>query len=117
MPFYHRAKGVCVEVHTGLFPPRDKLANLAAFNCENIAAESRLSLLNEIPVMRLSTELQIIYTASHCALGLMDLKREGGLFALLDIIYILRQAQRDVRWNLIFKWVQSSVAATLCICC
>jgi hypothetical protein len=112
MPFYHCAKGVWVEVHTGLFPPREKVANLAAFNCENIAAESRLSLLNEIPVMRLSTELQIIYTASHWASGLMDLKREGGLFALLDMIYILRKAQRDVRWNLIFKWVQSSVAAT-----
>jgi Uncharacterised nucleotidyltransferase len=109
MPFYHCAKGVWVEVHTGLFPPREKLANLAAFNSETIAAESRRSLLNEIPVMRLSTELQIIYTASHWALGL---KREGGLFALLDTIYILRQAQRDVRWNLIFKWVQSSVAAT-----
>ena len=37
---------------------------------------------------------------------------KGDVFALLDIIYILRKAQRDVRWNLIFKWVQSSVAAT-----
>jgi Uncharacterised nucleotidyltransferase len=112
MPFYHRGKDVWVEVHRGLFPPGHKLAKLPVFSPGNIAAESRLSSLKEIPVMRLSPELQIVYTASHWVLDLMGLKREGGLFGLLDIIYLLGRAQEDIRWNLILNWVQDSVAGT-----
>jgi hypothetical protein len=59
--------------------------------------------------MRLSTELQIVYTASHWAL---ELKREGGLFALLDIIYLLRRAHQSIRWDTILNWIQDSVAGT-----
>jgi hypothetical protein len=59
--------------------------------------------------MRLSTELQIVYTASHWAL---ELKREGGLFALLDIIYLLRRAHQNIRWDTILNWIQDSVAGT-----
>jgi len=76
MPFYHRGKDVWVEVHRGLFPPGHKLAKFPVFSPGNIAAESRLSSLKEIPVMRLSPELQIVYTASHWVLDLMGLKRE-----------------------------------------
>jgi hypothetical protein len=109
MPFYHSGKNVWVEVHRGLFPPSYKLAALPVFSPRNITAESRLSTLKEIPVMRLSVELQIVYTASHWAL---ELKPEGGLFALLDIIYLLRRAEHDIHWNLIFNWIEGSVAAT-----
>ncbi len=112
MPFFHPSRGVWVEVHRGLFPFREKLARLPVFSRENIAAESKLSLLKETPVMRLSAELQVVYTASHWALGLMDLKYEGGLFGLLDIVYILRGSQQNIRWDLIFNWVGRSVAAT-----
>lgn len=59
--------------------------------------------------MRLSTELQIVYTASHWAL---ELKREGGLFALLDIIYLLKRTSDPIRWEAIFNWVDHSVAGT-----
>jgi hypothetical protein len=109
MPFYHHGKDVWVEVHRGLFPHKSQLAKAPVFSPQNITAESRPSLLKGIPVMRLSTELQIVYTASHWAL---DLKRKGGLFPLLDIIYLLRRAQQNIRWDEIFKWVQDSVAAT-----
>ena len=63
-------------------------------------------------VKRFTPELQIVYTASHWALGLIDLKHRGGLFALLDTIFILRGAQQDLRWKIIFDWVRNSVAAT-----
>jgi hypothetical protein len=109
MPFYHQGKDVWVEVHRGLFPHNSQLAMLPIFSRQNITAELRPSLLNGIPVMRLSTELQIVYTASHWAL---DLKRKGGLFPFLDIIYLLRRAQQNICWDAIFKWVQGSVAAT-----
>jgi hypothetical protein len=109
MPFYHRDKGVWVEVHRGLFPPGNPLAKLPVFGARNIEAELRPSWLKGIPVLRLSTELQIVYTASHWAL---ELKRRGGLFALLDIIFLLKRARQDIRWDAIFNWVQDSVAGT-----
>ena len=109
MPFYHPGKNVWVEVHRGLFPPKSALARLTMFSPQNITAELRASWLNGIPVMRLSTELQIVYTASHWA---FELKRRGGLFPFLDIIYLLRKAQLKIRWEAILKWVEDSVAAT-----
>jgi hypothetical protein len=30
----------------------------------------------------------------------------------VDIIYLLRRAQQNIRWDAIFEWVQGSVAAT-----
>jgi hypothetical protein len=59
--------------------------------------------------MRLSTELHIVYTASHWAL---ELKRAGGVFGLLDIVYLLKSAPQNIRWDAIRNWVQDSVAGT-----
>jgi Uncharacterised nucleotidyltransferase len=109
MPFYHRDSHVWVEVHRGLFPPSNKLSQLLVFSPANISAELRPSWMKGVPVMRLSTELQIVYTASHWAL---ELKREGGLFGLLDIIYLLKRAPHNIRWDAILNWVQGSVAGT-----
>lgn len=109
MPFYHRLKGVWVEVHRGLFPASNELARLPVFSPSNITAELKPCRLKGIPVMRLSTELQLVYTASHWS---MELKREGGLFALLDIIYLLRQGKKHIRWDVILNWVQDTVAGT-----
>jgi hypothetical protein len=109
MPFYHRESGVWVEIHRGLFPPADPLAHLPVFGGENIRAERRPSWLSGIPVMRLSTELQIVYTASHWA---VELKRKGGFFALLDIIYLLKKTSHPIRWETILNWVEHSVAGT-----
>ena len=109
MPFYHGERGVWVEVHRGLFPPSNELAQLPVFSPGNIRAELRPSWLRGIPVMRLSTELQIVYTASHWAL---ELKRAGGVFGLLDIVYLLKRAPQNIRWDAIRNWVQNSVAGT-----
>ena len=112
MPFYHAPTGVWVEVHRGIFPQASKLSALPVFSRENIEAESILCRVEGMAVKRLTPELQIIYTASHWALGLIDLKQRGGLFALLDTIFILRGAQECLRWNVVFDWVKDSVAAT-----
>ena len=109
MPFYHRERGVWVEVHRGLFPPSNELAQSPVFSPGNIRAELRPSWLRGIPVMRLSTELQIVYTASHWAL---ELKRAGGCFGLLDIVYLLKRSPSLIRWDAIFNWVKDSVAGT-----
>src|SRR6185295_3791133 len=112
MPFYHAPTGVWVEVHRGIFPQASKLSALPVFSRENIEAESILCRVEGMAVKWLTPELQIVYTASHWALGLIDLKQRGGLFALLDTIFILRGAQQCLRWNVVFDWVEDSVAAT-----
>ena len=112
MPFYHPPSGVWVEVHRGLFPRASRLSALPVFSRDNIATESRLCRHEGIAVKRLTPELQIVYTASHWALGLIDLKHRGGLFALLDTIFILRGTQQNLRWKVILDWVGDSVAAT-----
>ena len=106
MPFYHPPTGVWVEIHHGLFPQASRLSALPVFSRDNIAAESRLCQLDGIAVKRFTPELQIVYTASHWALGLIGLKHRGGLFAFLDTIFILRGAQQGLRWKMIFDWVR-----------
>ena len=76
MPFYHSKRDVWVEVHSGLFPLTRKLGHMPVFSLDNVKAQSKLSSFNDVPVMRLSPELQIVYTASHRAL---ELRRAGGV--------------------------------------
>jgi putative nucleotidyltransferase-like protein len=109
MPWFHPQKGVWVEVHRALFPPGSRLGKSMAFSSRNIKAELRPSCFEGRAVMRLSPELQIVYTASHWA---QELKCEGGLFGLLDIIYLLRGTQHILQWGTILDWVQGSVVGT-----
>lgn len=105
MPFYHPAMGVSVEVHRDLFPAREEVGRLPVFSGETVRSESILTSFEDMSVIRLSPELQMVYTASHWALKLIGLKHAGGLFAFLDTIFILRGAQQGLRWKVIFDWV------------
>jgi hypothetical protein len=98
MPFYHSKRDVLVEVHRGLFPSTSKLGHMPVFSLDNVKAQSKLSSFNNIPVMRLSPELQIVYTASHWGL---ELRRAGGVLELIDIIYLLARvpATRSMELN------------------
>jgi hypothetical protein len=78
-----------------------------AFSSRNIKGELRPSDFEGRKVMRLSQELQIIHTASHWA---QMLNCEAGVFGLVDIIYLLREARQSLEWTTIFDWVQGSVA-------
>ena len=109
VPWFHPQKGVWVEVHRALFPPDSRLGKSMAFSSRNIKRELRPSYFEGRKVKRLSAELQIIHTASHWA---QELKCEGGLFGLLDIIYLLRESRQTLEWNTILDWVQGSVAGT-----
>jgi hypothetical protein len=56
--------------------------------------------------MRLSDEFQLTYTASHWA---QQLNWRGGVFGLLDIVYLLRKARQRLQWDKILNWVGDSV--------
>jgi hypothetical protein len=108
-PWFHPQKGVWVEVHRTLFPPDSRLGKSLAFSSQNIKAELRPSCFEGRAVIRLSPELQIVYTASHWA---HELNCEGGLLGLLDTIYLLARTQQILQWDRILNWVQDSVVGT-----
>lgn len=58
--------------------------------------------------MRSSPELQIVYIAAHWA---RDLRRIGGMIAMLDMLYLLSQAGPIVRWDRLVPWLEGSAAA------
>jgi hypothetical protein len=109
MPWFHPRKGIWVEVHRCLFPPDSKLGRSVAFSTRNIGAELRPSYFDGRQVMRLSAELQIIYTTSHWA---QKLRGEGGLFGLLDVVCLLSGTGQALKWQRILDCVQGSIVAT-----
>jgi hypothetical protein len=108
-PFFHQEKHVWVEIHHALFSTERRAASASVFSRENLAAQSRPSRFQGIEVRRLSFELQLVYLASHWA---QDFARVGGLVALVDTIYLLKQAGPDFSWEWLLRAVNGSIPAT-----
>lgn len=109
-PFFHPWRKLWLEVHRALFSVRSPVGSDRVFSVDNVkAARVRAELRGRL-VNRLSDELQIIYVASHWAYG-SGFVRVGGMVAMLDMIYLLRNA-RSVRWEQILDWLDGSVACT-----
>jgi hypothetical protein len=108
-PFFHQEKQVWVEVHHALFSTERRAGSATVFSRENLAAQSRPSRFQGMEVRRLSLELQLVYLASHWA---QDFTRIGGLVALADTIYLLKQAGTDFSWEWILRAVNRSIPAT-----
>ena len=106
-PFYHSQTQVWVEVHHGLFPGWSLVGSDKVFSIDTIRAERRPAEFRGRLVNRLSNELQIVYLASHWALGF---QRLGGMVAMVDMIYLLKRA-RSIRWNRVLEWLDGAVAA------
>ena len=107
-PFYHPRRDVWVEIHRRLLPRSTKSTQSGVFSLENVAKELRLSQFQGRAVRRLSDELQIIYTSAHWA---QQLQTNGGLMAMLDIVYIIKHAGHRLDWSKIIGRVKLSPAA------
>jgi hypothetical protein len=113
MPFVHPQRGVWVEVHRGLFPASTRVGSDRVFGCDHLKTQLRPSAFQGKQVTRLSDELQIVYIASHWA---FDFQAIGGMVAMLDLIYLLKNSKEEVRWDQILDWLDGSVASTyLCL--
>lgn len=108
IPFLHPVRGLWVEVHWGLFPPRIPVGADRVFSLDHVRSQCQPSSFRGRAVMRLSPELQIVYIAAHWA---RDLRRIGGLVAMLDVLYLLRQTGAMVRWDQLLTWLEGSAAA------
>ena len=107
-PMRHPDTGIWVEVHRKLFSSNSEVSSEWVFGPQNLRAERIATECQGRPVNRFSDELQLVYIATHWALGFM---RVGGVVAMLDLIYLLRNS-RAIRWERIFKWLDDSCAAT-----
>jgi Uncharacterised nucleotidyltransferase len=109
MPFLHPQHGIWVEVHRGLFPSSTTLATTRVFSHQHLTRQLRPSTFQGRPVTRLSDALQIVYIAAHWA---FEFKSIGGMLAMLDLIYLLKQTQEAIDWEAMFDWLDGSIAAT-----
>ena len=101
-PVLHPRTKVCVELHTGLFPPSQGL-DRGPFSPAALRGERRPSTLDGRPVFRLSPELQIPYIASHWAL---DFVPAAGARALLDMVLLLRGEADRLDWARLLGWLE-----------
>jgi hypothetical protein len=108
-PFYHEEKEVWVEVHHALLSPRRQASKARIFQPENLRMQLRLSDFRGRQVRRLSSELQLVYLATHWA---QDFQRVGGMVAVVDTIYLLKHAQHELCWQRIVDSVRGSVAGS-----
>jgi hypothetical protein len=109
-PVRHPETRVCVELHTGLFPPLYGLDRAGPFALATLREERRASSFAGRPVGRLSPELQVLYIASHWAL---DFVPTAGARALLDMALLLR-AEPGLDWGRVAGWLEDPrVAAHL----
>jgi Uncharacterised nucleotidyltransferase len=108
MPFYHPQRGVWVEVHRGLVSSRRRVAADMVFSLEHVKDQRRLSEFRGRQVYRLSHEFQMVYISAHWGSGATIV---DGMIAMLDTIYLLRNAQEHLRWDLILHWLRGSTAA------
>ena len=109
-PLFHPQRGVWIEVHRGLVPPDTELARERVFTGAHVRGEIRPAVFRGQVTTRLSDELQLAYLAAHWG---RHFRATGGLFAMLDVIYLLRTAGGRLDWNRMLEWLRvSPIAAT-----
>lgn len=108
MPFYHPRRGVWVEVHRGLVPPRELKRRGRVFCLDTVRSQLHPSVFRGRAVTRLNAELQLLHIASHWA---REFKTVGGTIALLDTMYLLKHAADTLQWERILDWTRESPAA------
>jgi Uncharacterised nucleotidyltransferase len=109
MPWFHPRRGVWVEVHRGLFPPRSLASADEVFSLKHVKTQLQPSTLCGRTVTRLSDELQLVYIAAHWA---REFRVVGGMVAMSDIIYLLKNRQATLHWEEILGWMRNAVAST-----
>lgn len=112
-PYFHSEKNVWAELYHSLFSSKKRASRASVFSLKNILSQLRPSTFRQRDVYRLSYELHVVYLACHWA---QDFKTLGGMTAMVDMIYLLKQAGVRLDWQQILDWVRGSVAAIyLCL--
>ncbi len=111
-PLFLPERGVWVEIHTGLFPERDRLRRNRLFAPDALERHVVESAFAGRPVRRLSAELQLVYLASY---WMRDMSNYGAnpTFAksLFDAVYVLGAPGPALDWDGMLEWLDNDLAA------
>jgi hypothetical protein len=102
MPFFDSRRGVWVEVHRRLSSPRPGRAAENVLDPAHVLANLEPADFLGRSATRLTSELQLVYTASHWASRFQVV---GGATGLLDAIYLLKATAGTLRWDLVLAWL------------
>jgi hypothetical protein len=108
MPFVHPRRGVWVEVHRALASPKGGRARADVLTADRVGANIEPARFQGRPTARLTSELQLVYLASHWAAGF---RAVGGAIALVDAIYLLRTTSGALQWDAVLGWLDDAPAA------
>jgi len=105
-PWQHKTNGIWFEIHTGLIPISSPYYSAHVFSLATINNEKSQNLLEGKSIYRLSHELQVVYIATHWGEAF---KQIGGLFAFIDIAFILNKKQ--LNWEKLIHWANEPYVA------
>jgi putative nucleotidyltransferase-like protein len=109
MPFWHRQRPVCIEVHTRLHPRQHALACDRTYSYESVTA-----LLSSVNVegrsaATMNDELHLVYTSARWA---ERFDHHRGIFAILDVAQLLAGRGRDLNWDHVYRLAAGSWSGT-----
>ena len=109
-PFFNKQRGVWLEVHRRLLSAKNRASGNAIFDPGSVAAQIRSAKFLGRDVGRLSPELELIYSATHWA---QDFKITGGMVALMDLLFLLRDEGLRWRWHALLERLTGTAAAAV----
>ncbi|HXG20635.1 MAG TPA: nucleotidyltransferase family protein [Methylomirabilota bacterium] len=110
-PFFHPHRGLWIEAHWRLFSSLSMFENDKVFRLGQLHAQFTPSSFQDRAVTRLSNEVQLLYIAAHWSRDYNALDVVGSVFALVDMLFLLRNTGEALRWECILDWTQDSATA------
>jgi hypothetical protein len=107
MPFFHPRRGIWVEVHRALFPPRACVAGDQFFAPDNLATHTVPHVFRGLNCQRFDDMMQLVYTSAHWA---TELNVPRGLIPLLDILYLLKRGDQPFPWASLIDQIKGNIS-------
>ena len=108
-PFWHPEHDVWVDVHRSLHPPQHPMGRRGVTSLEAIAPQLVSIDVNGRAALVMNHELQLIYTSTR---WLESFDADRGVYPILDIACLLRQAGDSLDWDRILTAVEGLWTAT-----
>jgi hypothetical protein len=109
MPFWHRQRSVCIEVHSRLHPRQHPLARDPTYSYEAVTSHvSELSVKGR-NAATMNDELHLLYTSARWA---ERFDHHRGIFAILDVAQLLARQGRDLDWDHVYRLADGSWSGT-----
>ena len=109
MPFWHRERPVCVEVHVRLHPRQYILAHDPRFTFDAIGSHLSSLTVQGRSAVTMNHELHLVYTAARWA---ERFQHQRGVFPMLDVGQLLRDYGDVIDWAKVRRLVEDSWAIT-----